>query len=503
MARNRVTATLDIACWKEHECCACGTTFRYLFKRKEKGAGVSEEQAREQATRAGLTAVRRQVELQPCPTCGLYQPDMIGSWRSRRHLIVTCIGLVLLAGAFILSIDRHIPREAILWGALAAAGATVLAHFFVARRPFNQDRESNLRRARQDVEEGRVLITASYSKPVENGEEHFHQGGLAPIFLLMILAALAIPTAEVVRRSQDWPINPEYTPQVAGPGDTMTVWFPQQIQAVKGLWNGTVTAQVLNANELGLPNAAIQVETSRETWDNTIRISDRSKDPNVLTSPWVKLTIPEISEARAKTLKVQIDLLVTYPSARGREMFEVLQKPCSRLASVTLAPPGSGRVFTLLWWGMGVGGAFLVVAGGFLLALRASWLSLRALPTRVFPLDQEHSKPGGLAPSLLVATSPIQVSRTDFAPQELSDEKLKRGAGRTRVWLWTMILLMVLGCGGIISVPHLFKKQTGDIAALVCCGILVVGLVGTVLLGWDMIRYRREQRARRSTEEDE
>jgi hypothetical protein len=502
---NRVVATLNIACWKEHECCSCGTTYRYLFRRRKKGIGSNEEQARAMATRAAVKTVQRQVEPQPCPTCGLYQPDMVGAWRRRWHLILACGSALLFAIMFALMFDHNVSNDVPLWGAVVVGGVAVLGHLLTAARRFNQDRDFNRHRAQEAVEKGRLQVTRAYAQSGEDHQDAFRQVTALPIFLLMILATIAIPAADFVRRSQDWPWNSAWNPPVAGPGDQTTIRFPQKIQAVKGLWSGTATVHVENAAELGLRNDTIKAEASRDTWSNQIWIDDKDKDPNVLTSPWVRITIPDIAQPRGKTLRVQMELLVIYPSAHGAKNFETLERPFTHSANLVLAPPRTGALFMLLWWGAGVGGSVLVVITGLFLTLRANWLSARALPTRVFPLDQEHSGPDGLAPSLLVAASHMEVTKRKsdfFSPQEFSDEKLDRGARRTRIWLCTMILCMILGCSGILTAPMLFPgRQASDIPAIIGGCLFLVGLIGTFLMTLDLIRYRREQRARRSRDD--
>src|SRR5436853_504400 len=79
------TSTIEVNVWKEHTCAACGGVYRYLFKRKKSGQGRSPDAARAAAQAAVVKALAHEVDLQPCPGCGLYQPDMIGTRKARRH----------------------------------------------------------------------------------------------------------------------------------------------------------------------------------------------------------------------------------------------------------------------------------------------------------------------------------------------------------------------------------------------------------------------------------
>jgi hypothetical protein len=73
---TKSTCSVEIECWKEHTCVGCGTVFRYRMKRKRVGEGPTEKAAEIAARQAMMTDVAQAVEMQPCPACGLYQPDM-------------------------------------------------------------------------------------------------------------------------------------------------------------------------------------------------------------------------------------------------------------------------------------------------------------------------------------------------------------------------------------------------------------------------------------------
>src|SRR5262245_11591348 len=86
------TQTIPVSVWKEHPCAGCGTVYRYLFTRTMTGEGSTPKKAIAAAEAAVAHAIEHEVDLQPCPGCGLYQPDMVATQRYRRH------GWALLAG---------------------------------------------------------------------------------------------------------------------------------------------------------------------------------------------------------------------------------------------------------------------------------------------------------------------------------------------------------------------------------------------------------------------
>src|SRR6516162_8262270 len=280
----KFTATLEVKCWKEHECSSCGTVYRYKFRRKKKGQGQTEDQAAAGATQAAIKALENQVEIRPCPSCGLVQPDMVGSWRARGHLIVLLIVLGGFALLFALGMGDAVPKNLTLWLAMVWAGMALLAHLFVALRPFNSNLQANCERARDDMENGTVQIARAGTDYAEETAGLFRQGGGLLLFLLMFIGIAVMPSAELIRRALDWPWNSSWHPAVAGPLDRTWTWIPRTINTVKGLWYGNASATVLNDKELGLQNNMVQAETSTATWGNTISV--KSGEKHQTTSLW-------------------------------------------------------------------------------------------------------------------------------------------------------------------------------------------------------------------------
>ena len=78
------TSTLQIRCWKHHKCIGCNGSYAYEFIRKITGTGRTAEKATAASKANAEKALKRDTDLHPCPTCGLYQPDMIGQRRAKR-----------------------------------------------------------------------------------------------------------------------------------------------------------------------------------------------------------------------------------------------------------------------------------------------------------------------------------------------------------------------------------------------------------------------------------
>ena len=96
------TSTIQLRCWKQHSCVACGGNYLYELVRTIKGSAGSADRARANAQKNVQKALASDTDLHPCPTCGLHQPDMIGQRRARRHWIMFWCALPVAALLLIL-----------------------------------------------------------------------------------------------------------------------------------------------------------------------------------------------------------------------------------------------------------------------------------------------------------------------------------------------------------------------------------------------------------------
>jgi len=486
---NKFTATLEVKCWKEHECCSCGTVYRYKFRRKKKGQGQTESDAAAAATNSAVAALENQVEIWPCPGCGLVQPDMVSSWRARGHLIVFLIALAGFAILFVPGAADGIPKNLNQWLAMGWAGTVLWAHLFVAGRPFNNNLQANCERVQDEIEDGNLQVTRQGTEYAEETAGLFRQGGGFLLFLLILLGIAIMPSAEVMRQAMGWPWNRAWHPAVAGPTDRTWTWFPRTIHTVKGLWHGNASAQALNAAELGLANDLVYAETSTSTWGTTISV--KAGEKHQTTSLWARIVVPDVANSQGKSLRVRIKLHVTYPTMRGNDNFDVVQNSFEHTETLVLATPGAGRTFILLWSLGGIGGACLVVASGIILYIRARRLKYRARPTRVYPLGAGG---GNVAPVDLVAATPVKVTGSDPTSQyQLMDvDELEARRRRTRRWFYFFLIMMPVGCLSPISLIGMIDNKAVQ-AGLVTGGVIlfIIAFAGFLLMWNDKRRFQR------------
>ena len=125
------TATMPLECWKQHTCCFCGRAYSYLFKRTCSGQGGNEDAARAAAVQNAMNLLEKSVDMQPCPDCGKYQPEMIGMHRYTRHLW-WLLGSLILILPWILASCYVMPKGLAIIITVVGAAIVLLAQGFLA-----------------------------------------------------------------------------------------------------------------------------------------------------------------------------------------------------------------------------------------------------------------------------------------------------------------------------------------------------------------------------------
>ena len=388
------TSTIEINVWKEHTCVGCGGAYRYLFKRKKSGSGGTPAAAQANARKAVVNALAHEVDMQPCPGCGLYQPDMIGAARARRHWWVFAATLVVLLTLLILALAEVLAYSTAAWVAAAAAGVVLLTHLLIDANNPNRDLEANHRLAQARVESGDLWVPrTSNANPTD--VEPFAGSGWSPAhtvaYALLGLAVVAFLLPEALRVVRGWPQNRQWFPIVAGPGDEAYTYLPYKITSVKGYWSGQPNVQVENWQELGLNAPALKALSKNDNWGGTIRIGSKESKTSTNTL-WVKVQLPQGAGLEGKTLRLKMDLAVHYPELQKqgvKDTWDNANRSFSHSASIRLASAKAGERYKSWWWGGMITGAALLVVGGVLVARLASALRQKALPTDIFVPGQE------------------------------------------------------------------------------------------------------------------
>jgi hypothetical protein len=379
------TQTIEFSVWKEHACAGCGTVFRYLFKRKMSGQGATPEKAAKAAEKAVQRALEHQVDMHPCPGCGLYQPDMIAARRSARHWWTFAVYLPVCVLLFILVLTDVISLTTAALLSAALAVPVVLAHAFIDLLNPNRDLDANRRLGKRLAKQGDLWVTGELeereAEPVGAGINagHFACYALLGAAVLCFLLPVGLRLVAGMRG------NANFHPEIAGPGDTPYLYFTDRITSVKGLWSGSPRVTVLNAADLG-GLAAISATANNDNWGNTISVSSKSPTTSTKTL-WARLQLPADGRLAGKDVQVRIDMPVTYPQVVGDKRWEPRTQNFSHTATLRLSSAGAGGVFQGAFWLGFLGGNLLLFLAGGLLPVFTNRFRRQARPTRIFVPD--------------------------------------------------------------------------------------------------------------------
>lgn len=376
------TQTVEVSVWKEHTCAACGQVYRYLFKRSMKGEGKSPEAAEAAAEKAVVRALEYEVDQQPCPGCGLFQPDMIAAQRSRRHWWTFWAGVPVYGLLLILVLaDAMTYGTAGLLAAVTAAALTA-AHVVIGLQNTNRDLEANRKLARRRVKDGDIWVPEDTSEPEESAEPL--GTGIGPghyvCYALLAASVLAFLLPVVLRTALGMRSNAGWYPEVAGPGDSAYVYFPEKISSIKGMWSGSPQVTVVNAGELGGP-VAVTATSKNSSWGNTITAKSREK--NSSSTLWARVQFPADPRLAGKTLQLQITMNVQYPAIMGARQWAPQSKTASHRATIEMSSPGAGTKYKMGFWLGFIGGCGLLFLGGGLLPVFSNAFRHKALPTTI------------------------------------------------------------------------------------------------------------------------
>ena len=258
------TSTIEVACFKEHTCTCCGAVYSYNLQRTVKGTAATADKATANAQKLAARALEREVDMEPCPTCGLLQPDMIGQGRVKRHKTVFWIALVVFVLIVILRAAYVIQADVAIWAAVAACAAAAVALFLTDTADPNRNPEAN-----RQVAEGRVASGAVAHQPgklVPGAQEAarvprtlVHKMTLAMLAVVVVMAA----APEVVRLTRHWPLNSDCYPPVIGPGDQSRIYMNDKISSIKGYWRGRPNVTVHEEGGRKIPASAT---TNQNDW---------------------------------------------------------------------------------------------------------------------------------------------------------------------------------------------------------------------------------------------
>ena len=381
------TAKVAVNCEKEHTCAGCGAVYSYPLVCTIAGSSTNSEQAaRKQAEANAAAAIKKKIELHPCPTCGLYQPDMVAKQRKVRHLTILIVGsivaMITLLGA---SADFAIELS---FTALQANTATIVmvlitaaafaSYLLVEFTNPNADPSSNARLSAAAVSRGAIRHVPGRTGPPLADLIHPPKSTAHRLALPIVLLGVAlIGSSAVIRSMNHWPLNPDCVPSVVGAGDNVRIYMRESVDTVSAFWRGEPKVTFTTEKNSSPISANASAPGRGKNWEGNGVIFMGTTEAIV---PCVDILVPQ--SLTGKTANCAIDLDLIYPES-GSGGYHIERTRLQDTITINLAPPGAGSLFAALWWGTTLPGLLCTVIGGILLVKAAGSFSSRALPVRV------------------------------------------------------------------------------------------------------------------------
>ncbi len=377
-------------CWRLHDCVECGCAYRYLCARQVNGVGGTADQAAEHANQAAAQALQEAVEVHPCPQCGLVQPYMTTHKKYQRHLTVTFLAVAAVATATgIATADKFAPDKL----AFVIAGATAVAalcHLVLALLNPNWSRSRNLRVAQQEVASGRVEVVRQGESDDYDPRTKIFGFGHAFYLLLAVAAVGAALVPVVVAQTKGWHWNPDVSPHMVSPGDTVRVGFPETVFSANEMWNARPVVTVENAPGIGPNPPVFTAHAKADDWSKVSAV----KSKNAVASLWTDIAIPADETLVGKSLTLKVDLPVRFPRSGVEEPLLEEKATASRVIDLTISPTGAAtdeRQYRLAGAGTAAG---LVFVSGLGLTGLAWQLRRRCSPGLMQPFEQRAEARG-------------------------------------------------------------------------------------------------------------
>jgi hypothetical protein len=287
------------------------------------------------------------------------------------------------------------PQHVAAWVAFGICALIALGHFRLAVNNPNADLEANRKKAEEAVGANTLKLVDPGSKGPPPLSYPQRLGFLQWSALVLLgLGLMALASSEAVRLAAGWPLNRDCVPMVAGPGDEVDIYFPDQISSIKGYWKGQPTVSVTNAQELGLAEATLPATSEDDHWGSVMMGKHVSPKNAQL---WARVSLPESENLAGETLQMKIALDVAYPAKTGMFGFQEVRQGFAHATELRLASALAGFMYQVVWWGSLLIGAGLIVLAELFLYRSAKGRKRSALASRVVPITDDAPAPASPA----------------------------------------------------------------------------------------------------------
>lgn len=394
---QNTAARAEVECWKQHTCVGCRAVYRYVLRRSVSGWGPGRWTAGRAARKAAFAARMNAVDMQPCPMCGLHQPDMISAQRTRAHTgiligVAVCLGALVLANVLVqvLGLPSLLQYHVRAWGVATVCGLALAAHTVAEARNPNRSLGKNAQLGQQRLQAKEIELLNRGAGPQRPFLKNQFRRSLWPYLGLVALALLPVLALapELLRLANGWPLNPEWRTPVAGPGDFAHMDFGESISSIRGTWKGAATAEVVNWQEVGLPEKELKARTAEGRWGDTmfVKSTDENKSTGLI---WANVALPRGQDLQGTTLQIEVKLTATYPAVVTNGTYSEMTRDFQRSLELRPASPLAGNLYGGAWVIGSLGAGGLVLLLGYLFRHLAHRLRKQALPVTVIPLHEE------------------------------------------------------------------------------------------------------------------
>jgi hypothetical protein len=375
-------ASGKVHCWKQHTCAGCGALFRYLFDRTVQGSGPTQDSARVNLQASVKHTLRTEVDQHPCPSCGVFQPEMIGGARKGSHNVMLASAVLSGILAAIFAWKDVLWQPTLGWVMAVALAVFAAVDASQALKNPNGDLGANKRKADEEVA-AKKLVLDQAGRGIQPSSAIGAEGrsGRAKVALLLAAAAVLGPiAAEGLRTAAGWPSNPRLYPPVLGPGDSAYLYASDSVSSIKGYWRGDVL--VRGSDPKDPKDFGFTASSKDDHWGSSMSV--KSSETSNFRTPWARLTAPADPSLAGKTAELLVSIAVTYPRTTGSGGFTDDGRVFNEKASIAVAPVSrAGLVYSLVWWGGLLVGCFLSALGSFRLSDLAEELK-PAAPTTCY-----------------------------------------------------------------------------------------------------------------------
>jgi hypothetical protein len=195
----------------------------------------------------------------------------------------------------------------------------------------------------------RTRITADYPEPISSEYMRGYPSRWVRYTVLatLVMASVILVLPEMVRRMHDWPVNPSIEESVVGPGDTVKVYLPQEIETLKGYWVGTPRVELIEPADSA--HLELSATSSAHAWPKVIEDKSSSLN-NHLERVWVDVTIPSEQKFAGRAIKLDIELAVRYPQKVGKTYDELEDKFQHQQELQIARDTRAGHQYMVWWW---------------------------------------------------------------------------------------------------------------------------------------------------------